>query len=269
MPDRERNRIFVSYSHEDRRRFDEFMTMMDPVISQDLIDIWSDTRIRPGQRWMQEIEQALTSARVGVLLVSKSFLASDFIKKYELPRLLEAAEADGAIIFWVLLSPCFYESTGIAKYQAAHNVSCPLGKLWGTRRDAAWLAICVKLRDLMRHEHTQVSASFGTIPAAHPETAPAHDTSADQTRRSQTHDGDRASPEASSRSQAACDVTGQPTISHKWGFLLASLLCVVVPISFRLEPIASAAVLAGFSAACFTVVVVLDLRRRMGPGAVK
>lgn len=140
-----RDKVFVSYSHKDKRLFEEFTTMLAPAIQKGVVALWDDTKIQPGQPWKTEIEKALAVAKVGVLLVSKNFLASEFIIKNELPPLLNAAKAEGATIFWVCLSPCLHDQTEIASYQAAHDVSKPLSKLSKPQREAVWEDICKRL----------------------------------------------------------------------------------------------------------------------------
>ena len=62
-----------------------------------------------------------------MLLVSKDFLASDFIRKHEFPPLLKAEEEEGLVILWVPLGFSMYQGTEIANYQAAPRPQSPAG----------------------------------------------------------------------------------------------------------------------------------------------
>jgi formylglycine-generating enzyme required for sulfatase activity len=124
-----RDQVFISYSHADSEWLNRLKTMLIPFQRQGTLKIWADTDIRPGQRWMEEIKQALAKAKVAVLLVSSDFLASRFVHEHELPPLLEAAGNEGLTIIWIPLRPCLYEETVIAKYQAAYNPETPLSTL--------------------------------------------------------------------------------------------------------------------------------------------
>jgi hypothetical protein len=140
-----RNKIFVSYSHKDARLFEEFKTMLAPAIQRGIVDMWDDQKIPPGANWKAEIQKALASASIAVLLVSQNFLASHFIADKELPPLLKAAREEGVIIFWICLSSCLFEQTEIASYQAAHDISRPLDGLQKAQRQAVLSQTCAKL----------------------------------------------------------------------------------------------------------------------------
>ncbi len=137
--------VFLSYSHQDKKWLGELRTMLAPLVHDSLVDVWWDGDIKPSKKWREEIDKALASARIGVLLVSSNFLASDFIKQNELPYLIEAARDRGVALFWVLLSPCLYEHTPLAEIQAAHNVAHPLDSLGKPRRKAVLKEIGQKI----------------------------------------------------------------------------------------------------------------------------
>lgn len=142
-----RDQIFVSYSHKDKSLLEQIKTTLAPApaLREGKLNLWDDTRIRPGEKWREQIEQALASAKIAVLLVTGNFLASEFIAKQELPPLLKAAEEEGLTVFWIYGGACLYEETPIAAYQAAHDVSKPLSKLKKADREEAIAEICKKL----------------------------------------------------------------------------------------------------------------------------
>ncbi|HYO15840.1 MAG TPA: toll/interleukin-1 receptor domain-containing protein [Thermoanaerobaculia bacterium] len=137
----EEPKVFICYSHEDQRWLDELLLHLKPLEDRNLLDCWSDQEIAPGRQWQQEIERALRSARVAVLLVSPDFLASSFIAEKELRPLLEAAGQGDLTILWLPVSASNYKHTELVEYQAAHPPERPLDRLRKSDRQQAFVEI--------------------------------------------------------------------------------------------------------------------------------
>lgn len=136
-----RDKVFISYSHKDKKFLDELLAHLKPLERVGRVSAWSDQQIQPGSKWLEEIKKALASTKVAVLLVTKDFLASDFIQQNEIAPLLKAAHEDGVAIQWVLVRDCNWKKTALKDYQAAYSPDKPLaGKTLS--RDSAWVAIC-------------------------------------------------------------------------------------------------------------------------------
>jgi hypothetical protein len=163
-----REKAFISYSHKDKRQFGEFKTMLAPAIRNGVVDIWDDTKIVPGAKWKEDIEAALRSARIAILLVSANFLESEFIAKNELPPLLKAAQDEGVTIFWIYLSSCLYQQTEIAAYQAAHDTGRPLDSLKRSERLAVISETCARLLRLVQTPKAGSAEHGGAEPLVSP-----------------------------------------------------------------------------------------------------
>ena len=109
------------------------------------IEIWTDESIQPGEHWHDEIRSALARAKVTVLLVTPSFLASEYIANHELPNMLTEAKGKGLAIFWIPVVDSNYKESGLGPFQAGHPPSEPLATLKAPKRAAALVAIANKV----------------------------------------------------------------------------------------------------------------------------
>src|SRR5271157_5238595 len=142
MPPPPRNKVFISYSHKDKKWRDDLDTHLKPYLRGGSIVSWSDQQIAPGSEWFKEIQSALTNSKIAVLLVSPDFLASDFIHEHELGPLLKDAKQRGVRILWVPVRDSAYMQTALKDYQAVPDPSKPLATWPKAKRDQAWVKIC-------------------------------------------------------------------------------------------------------------------------------
>ena len=104
-----RNIVFVSYSHKDKGWKHQITEHLQVLEKQNLLKIWCDRDIGAGQEWHNEIDRNLQSAKLAVLLISKSFLTSDFVLKDEVPQLLDQHRRKGMRLIPILINDCVWQ----------------------------------------------------------------------------------------------------------------------------------------------------------------
>ena len=123
-----RNEVFVSYSHKDKDPWLERLRVhLQPLVNEGRLKFWADTEIKPGEKWLREIEAALDRCAIAVLLVTADFLASDFITRKEIPPLVEKAKEGGAQIFIVAVGYSQLKNTPeLSQFQCVNDLDNPL-----------------------------------------------------------------------------------------------------------------------------------------------
>jgi hypothetical protein len=132
-----RDQVFISYADPDQHWLEELKTTLKPAVRDQNLVVWDKTLIEPGVEWRAAIKKALARAKVAVLLVSKNYLAEDFIQNAEFPVLLEAAVKEGLTILWIYVGACLYEVTDFNDYQPAYDKSKPLSELTPAAQERA------------------------------------------------------------------------------------------------------------------------------------
>ena len=151
-----RDKVFVSYSHKDAAWLERFKVHLKPLEREGRIVLWDDTGIKAGDKWRTSIEQGLTSAKAAVLLVSADFLASDFISANELPRLLSAAESEGAIILPLIVKPCrFQQTAGLSEFQAVNSPSEPLISMTESDSEQTFVMLANRISEIFALENVE------------------------------------------------------------------------------------------------------------------
>lgn len=123
----DKNRIFISYSHNDKHWLDRLKTHLRPLQYDGNLDIWDDQRIKVGEKWEEAIENALNTAGIAILMISADFLASEFIYRNELPPILERAKAGGTEVFPLIVGDSlFMRNKELSQFQTSNLPEEPL-----------------------------------------------------------------------------------------------------------------------------------------------
>ncbi len=146
-------RIFISYSHQDEAWKERLHTHLKVLEQQNLLAVWEDRQIAAGNDWFPEIEQALNSSQVAILLISADFLSSKFILGEEVPRLLKRRKEEGLRIIPLMIGHCAWEAIDwLCSIQGRPLDNKPLADLSKTKRDKC-------LKDLALEIHNWVGLS--------------------------------------------------------------------------------------------------------------
>ena len=96
-------KVFVSYSHQDAGYLETGSVLgFLKGLEKDNIEFWTDQKIRPGELWDEAIKTWIQQTDIALVLVSQSFLDSDYCQNVEIRDFL----AGKTHLFPVILSPC-------------------------------------------------------------------------------------------------------------------------------------------------------------------
>ena len=105
----DRNRLFISYSHEDTKWLEAIKEQLAVLEAEGLVSICDDTQLEVGEGWYQQLNEMMLDARLGLLLISAPFLTSKFVREAEIPRLFDRHAEGGMKIYPLLVQPCPWE----------------------------------------------------------------------------------------------------------------------------------------------------------------
>ena len=165
--------IFISYSHKDEKWTELLKEQLVGALQQeDSLKIWSDSNIRGGEDWYQEISDALQNANVAVLLVSAASLSSDFIRKEEVPRLLERRKGEGLKIIPLIISDCAWEERQwLAAMQVRPKGGTPLDQKTKPKRATELKHIVVEILQFLGAAASETDPAVSQVQVKTPDQA--------------------------------------------------------------------------------------------------
>lgn len=150
------SKVFISYSHKDEDWKDQLKTHLAVLEYQGMLTVWDDRQIAAGDDWYPEIEKAIESAQIAILLISAHFLSSKFILGEEVPPLLERRRKEGLRVIPLILKPCSWKTISwLNKIQGRPLDNSPLSSFDEHHRDHHLSELALEINQLM----TKASAS--------------------------------------------------------------------------------------------------------------
>ncbi|MGI8866083.1 MAG: toll/interleukin-1 receptor domain-containing protein, partial [Rubrobacteraceae bacterium] len=142
LPDRP-SRVFLSYSHRDGEHLSDLKDHLSPLVRQRKLEIWYDREINAGDAWEDAIVRAMEATDIFLMLVSPSFIASDYAYGKELTFALKRQADEGAVVIPIIVRPCAWNASPVASPLAQLQALPRDGEavtLW-PNRDEAWLDV--------------------------------------------------------------------------------------------------------------------------------
>jgi len=107
-----RTKVFLSYSRKDDEWRARLVSHLEVLVSTEVIELWDDSHLAPGEDFEMRIRDSLTQARLAILLISPEFLTSGFIRQVEVPQVLDQHAAGGMLIYPLLVRDCAWQEVG-------------------------------------------------------------------------------------------------------------------------------------------------------------
>jgi hypothetical protein len=104
----QKKKIFISYAHDDKSMMDQLSNYLN-IVKINHIDVWFDQKIRTGDDWSAEIQNAIATAHLTICLVSNSYLGSTFVQKREFPA-IQTRQKEGMILFPIIIKDCLWKA---------------------------------------------------------------------------------------------------------------------------------------------------------------
>lgn len=96
-------KVFISYSHKDKRLKDKLITHLNSLIRQKYISLWYDNMILPGKEINDEIRQALQGSQIVLLLLSADYLTSNYCYQKEMEEAMNLRKEKKLAVIPIML----------------------------------------------------------------------------------------------------------------------------------------------------------------------
>jgi len=127
--------LFFSYAHDDEKLCRLLVQHLGSLRRQHIIQGWHDRCILAGDDWAGEIDKHLEMADIVLLLISASFVDSDYCWGIEMERALQKHKTGEAHVIPIILRPVDLEGTPFSMLQFLPKDGRPVTK-WSDKHEA-------------------------------------------------------------------------------------------------------------------------------------
>ncbi len=148
-------KVFITYSHKNRKEKNKLITYLDVMRQESLIDIWHDNKILAGDTWKKEIFSTnLPELDLLLYLVSADSLASENCNK----ELVEALKADIRVIP-IILERCDWLNHQLSDLVVLPDKGMPITE-W-VPESKGWRSVVEGIRKTIDKMQSQADPSSG------------------------------------------------------------------------------------------------------------
>jgi hypothetical protein len=140
-------KVFISYSHRDEKALERLHKHLVMLRRDGLIETWHDRQIKAGEALDNAISKELERCDLFLALVSPDYLDSKYCYEKEMQRAIKRAEEGTLIIVPIILEPCDWQSSPLAKFKAVPKDGHPV-TLW-TNENVAWFDVVKEIREAL------------------------------------------------------------------------------------------------------------------------
>ena len=127
--------VFISYSHKDRKLYQELENHLSNLKRQNVITSWYDGAISPGTEWKSQIIEHLNTDHIILLLISANFLASDFCYSMEMTQAIARHDANQARVLSIIVRSTDWKGAPFSKLKVLPTDGKAVTR-WSTHDDA-------------------------------------------------------------------------------------------------------------------------------------
>lgn len=174
LPEARPLRLLISFSPEDYQLKEQLVRHLQVLVRFGRIEVWAADGVRPGDDWRQEFDAALDRTDVALLLMSASFMASEFLQDVEVPRLFQRHEHGGLMIIPVLLRSCLWQAhPWLGGLEPLPTSKRAIASLQEDDRDRALTEVAAEVEQRIRDASVRITRPFGpfyseAVSRAHP-----------------------------------------------------------------------------------------------------